>query len=38
MLHATIGRLAEWATQGLIGHIRLIAVRELQTSASITAG
>jgi SAM-dependent methyltransferase len=31
-LHATTGRLAEWATQGLLGHIRLIAQHPAPTS------
>jgi cyclopropane fatty-acyl-phospholipid synthase-like methyltransferase len=38
MLRATIGRLAEWATQGVIGHVRLVAVRDAQTSANIIVG
>lgn len=31
-LNATIGRLAEWALQGLISHIQLVAVRGPDTS------
>jgi SAM-dependent methyltransferase len=36
-LRATIGRLAEWAMQGLIGQIRLVARRESEGDAAHTS-